>query len=108
MVHGKGGALIGLRNSDSFLSIGRFAHWAAVHCLALIVASTCANGYAVDRTFNISYVAEASNPYVNGLPTACSPAASSSCVYGDIWAENGYVYLGTDVNLGGMNVFSVA
>ena len=108
MVHGKGGALIGLRNSDSFLSIGRFAHWAAVRCLALIVASTCASGYAVDRTFNISYVAEASNPYVNGLPTACAPAVGTSCVYGDIWAENGYVYVGTDVNGGGMNVFSVA
>jgi hypothetical protein len=76
--------------------------------LASVIAIVTGKAMAVDRTFNISYVAEASNPYVNGLPTACSPAASSSCVYGDIWAENGYVYLGTDVNNGGINVFSVA
>lgn len=80
----------------------------AACCFAFSIAITCNIGFAVDQTYNISYIAEASNPYVNGLPTACSPAVGTSCVYGDIWAENGYAYVGTDVNNGGVNVFSIA
>jgi len=100
--------LADLQNSNGFISLNQFLRWAAACCLVLTIAISCTNGFAVDRTFNISYVAESSNPYVNGLPTACSPAVATNCVYGDIWAENGYVYVGTDVNSGGMNVFSVA
>jgi hypothetical protein len=103
-----GRVLKGLRISSASLALGSLIRGTAARCLVLLIATTCASGFAADRTFNISYVAEASNPYVNGLPTACSPAVATSCVYGDIWAENGYVYVGTDVDNGGVNVFSVA
>lgn len=69
-----------------------------------MIATVCGSASAVDRTFNISYLAEASNPFVNGLPDA----GCAGCVYGDVWAENGFAYVGTDVNSGGMNVFSIA
>src|SRR6476660_5696189 len=104
----KGEVLVDLQISNRFQSLNQFLRGAVACCLMLTIAITCTNGFAIDRTFNISYVAEASNPYVNGLPTACAPAVGTSCVYGDIWAENGYVYVSTDVNNDGMNVFSVA
>lgn len=55
------------------------------------------NGLAVDQTFNITYLGEAKNPSLTG-----------ALVYGDVWAENGYAYVGTDIDGGGLNVFSIA
>jgi hypothetical protein len=52
---------------------------------------------ASDQTFNITYLGEAKNPSLT-LPLT----------YGDVWAENGYIYVGTDINGGGMNIFSLA
>ncbi len=66
----------------------------------------CNSGFAADVTFNfpLNPIAE-SDPLAGSLtnPTSgCTP-----CVYGDVWVDNGYVYLGTDVNAGGMNIFSI-
>src|SRR4029078_8770682 len=104
----KRGAPMDFQNSNVFPTFKRRFRRAAALCLFLVITTSCTSSMADDRTFNISYVAEASNPYVNGLPTACAPAVATSCVYGDIWAENGYVYVGTDVDNGGVNVFRVA
>lgn len=46
-------------------------------------------------TFNISYIG-GSDPISGGTP------------YGDVWYEGGYAYVGTDVNGGGMNIFSIS
>ncbi len=63
--------------------------------VVLALASNCGRAIAADLTFNISYIAE-SDP----LP--------GTRVYGDVWAENGFVYVGTDVNNGGMHIFSIS
>lgn len=70
----------------------RLAQWlmglAALHAAAGLAA-------AADITFNITKLGE-SDPLAGNL------------VYGDVWAENGYAYVGTDVNGGGMNIFSIS
>jgi len=96
-----------LRESTAVHIAARLFRGAAAG-IVVVVALARGNIFAADQTFNISYVGEASNPAVNALPTACSPPAASSCVYGDIWAENGYAYVGTDVNGGGVNIFSIS
>jgi hypothetical protein len=47
----------------------------------------CRSVIAADLTFNITQVAEA---------TPFSPASGSNFFYGDLWSENGYVYVGSD------------
>jgi hypothetical protein len=47
----------------------------------------CRGVIAADVTFNISHIAEA-----NPIP----PASGSNFFYGDVWSENGYVYVGSD------------
>jgi hypothetical protein len=86
------------------VSIGRVAFLTTAHVLVLLITIAASNIFAADVTFNISYIAESSNPFADTLPGA----GCLDCVYGDIWAENGYAYVGTDVNSGGMNVFSIA
>jgi hypothetical protein len=63
----------------------------------LIVASVLASGsvFAADLTFNIV-----------AIPGGESDPLAGAQVYGDVWAENGYAYVGTDVDGGGMNIFS--
>jgi hypothetical protein len=53
--------------------------------LAAVIAGGSA--IAADITFNINYIAEA-NPF--------PPASGSNFSYADVWAENGYIYLGSD------------
>jgi hypothetical protein len=50
---------------------------------------------AADVTFNITLLGQ-------------SDPLAGSLVYGDVWAENGYAYVGSDVNAGGMNIFSIS
>ena len=80
--------------------------------LALTVLG-CSDAKAVDRTFNIIGPSLTATPATD--PRILDPLAGSlpgagcpGCVYGDVWAENGYAYLGTDVNGGGMHVFSLS
>jgi hypothetical protein len=56
---------------------------------------TGSGSLAADVTFNISFIAQ-------------SDPLSGSQVYGDVWAEGGFVYVGSDVNGGGMNIFSIS
>ena len=53
----------------------------------LFFAIPCHKGFAVDVTFNINYITEA-NPF--------PPVAGSNFSWGDVWAENGYAYVGSD------------
>jgi hypothetical protein len=53
---------------------------AAIHCGADVLRGA-------DISFNINYIAE-SQPI--------APAAGSTFFYGDVWSENGYVYVGSD------------
>jgi hypothetical protein len=74
-------------------------------CLVLAFTSilfvTGRRSLAVDQTFNIVQIAER-DPLAGSLPGF----GCTGCVYGDVWAENGFAYLGTDVNAGGVNIFS--
>ena len=58
-------------------------------CFALAFGVlTCGNCWAADLTpFNINFIAEA-NPF--------PPVGSSTFSWGDVWSENGYVYVGSD------------
>jgi hypothetical protein len=76
-------------------TVTRFIHHAAVGCLVLATVLACSSSFAADITFNISYIAES------------DPLAGSQ-VYGDVWTEGGFVYVGSDVNGGGMNIFSLS
>lgn len=73
-------------------------------CLIAAIALATGTATAADVTFNISYVAEA-NPF--------PPAADSSFSWADVWAENDYVYVGSDRGYGsvagarGIAVFSI-
>jgi hypothetical protein len=59
----------------------------AAGCLAIISGAASPDAVAADITFNINYIAEAQ-------PIA--PAAGSTFFYGDVWSENGFVYVGSD------------
>lgn len=58
-----------------------------MRAMALLVFLTGSSGMAADLTFNFTFIAEA-NPFPPGQGTTFS--------YGDVWAENGYVYVGSD------------
>jgi hypothetical protein len=66
-------------------------------------ATLCQITFAVDQTFNISFIAER-DPLAHTIAT--SDPNCLYCVYGDVWVDNGYVFMGTDVNNGGMHIFS--
>jgi hypothetical protein len=63
-------------------------------CL-LMLGITPSLAHAADVTFNITLLGQ-------------SDPLAGSLVYGDVWAENGYAYVGSDVNAGGMNIFSIS
>lgn len=71
---------------------------AIVFCSFLSLQLPCGTASAVcesEMTLNITCIAEAD-------------PLSGSVVYGDVWAEGGWVYVGSDVNGGGMNIFSIS
>lgn len=68
-----------------------FRHGALALAISFILL---AGARAADVTFNIQLIAES------------DPLAGAQ-VYGDVWAEGGYAYVGTDVNGGGMHIFDV-
>jgi hypothetical protein len=74
--------------SSISIAAGRFRWAAAAKLTAFLIAGHLAAGVlAADVTFNIDYIAE-SNPF--------PPASGSNFFYGDVWSENGYVYVGSD------------
>lgn len=88
-IHGKGRVLIDLQDFIACHPIApiRFGRRTAACFLAFVIALTCRGSFAVDVTFNINYIAEA-NPF--------PPASGSNFSYGDVWSENGFVYVGSD------------
>ena len=80
--------LCGERGSFHALALRLVLGWIALHAAADF-------GRAADITFNITLLGQ-------------SDPLSGSLVYGDVWAENGYAYVGSDVNGGGMNIFSIS
>jgi hypothetical protein len=79
----------------------------------LAVAMACNRAFAADVTFNIigpSLTATpATDPRISEPLHGSLPGAGcTGCVYGDVWVENGYAYLGTDVDSGGMHIFSLS
>src|SRR5262245_27792611 len=69
------------------------------------VALPCGCAAAADLTFNINYIAE-SNPF--------PPESGSNFSYADVWAENGYAYVGSDRGIDnsssrrGISIFSIS
>jgi hypothetical protein len=80
--------------------------WTCIGRIIIVVTVIASRSvFAADVTFNIVAIPGAeSDPLAGSLPGAGCPG----CVYGDLWQEGGYVYLGTDVNQGGMNIFSIS
>jgi hypothetical protein len=82
-----------------------FAHRNLAGFLLVASALTCSLGFAADITFNISYIAE-----VNPFP----PEGTSNFAYADVWAENGFAYVGSDRGIDnsssrrGVSVFSIS
>jgi hypothetical protein len=80
--------------------------------VAVIGVIAC-DGFAADVTYNIvgpSLTAtSATDPRISDPLHGSLPGAGcTGCVYGDVWAENGYAYMGTDVNSGGLHIFSLS
>jgi hypothetical protein len=71
---------------------------AALSCLVLTSSIACRSTFAVDITFNISYIAE-SNPF---------PPSGSLFSYADVWSENGYAYVGSNRPGRGTAIFSIS
>lgn len=69
-----------------------------IACVALLHAAA-GIAAAADVTFNITYLGE-SNP----IP----PVAPSNFSYADIWAENGFAYVGSDRTGQGVAIFSIS
>jgi hypothetical protein len=70
------------------LNLGRSVRLATLPLLAVAgLVSGRSASLGADITFNINYIAE-SQP----IP----PAAGSNFFYGDVWSENGFVYVGSD------------
>lgn len=78
--------MIVLRKLAAFEIVARLALNGA-YFLVSTVAMTSSSGFAADVTFNIQYIAEA-NPF--------PPIAGSNFAWADVWAENGYAYVGSD------------
>jgi hypothetical protein len=93
--------LIGLREATGRRnSRSRCVKRVCLNASAFAVACAFASSaFAVDITFNISYIAEAD---------PVSPGDPSTFHWGDVWAENGFAYVGSDRNGGGMSIFSIS
>jgi hypothetical protein len=78
----------------------------AATLIGLIVAISCRSGSAANLTFNI-------NPIPGGTANPFPPEGTSDFSYADVWAENGYVYVGSDRGIGnsssrrGVSIFSI-
>lgn len=57
---------------------------------------------AADLTFNITLVGQADPLRPNVFPNA------SQRIYGDIWVDGNYAYMGSDVNGGGVSIFDIS
>lgn len=67
----------------------------AARGLLLTCALACSSGFAADVFFNIPET-----------PIAIyEPVTNPSRYYADVWYENGYAYIGSDVNGGGIHVY---
>lgn len=60
------------------------------------------NAQAVDQTFNVTLVGQSDPLRPNVFPNA------SSRIYGDIWVDGNYAYMGSDVNGGGVSIFDIS
>jgi hypothetical protein len=81
----------------------RLTAWALVGQL-LVGAASKGVALAQDQTFNVTLVGQADplhpNVFANGY--------NNDHVYGDIWVDGNYAYLGTDVNGGGVSIFDIS
>ena len=59
---------------------------------------------AADQTFNVSLVGQADPLHPDLFPNGYN----NGHVYGDIWVDGNYAYLGTDVNGGGVSIFDIS
>lgn len=57
---------------------------------------------AEDQTFNVTLVGQADPLRPNVFPNA------SSRIYGDIWVDGNYAYMGSDVNGAGVSIFDIS
>lgn len=60
------------------------------------------NAQAVDQTFNVTLVGQADPLRPNVFPNA------SQRIYGDIWVDGNYAYMGSDVNGAGVSIFDIS
>jgi len=84
-----------------FVELHRCIRGIAVRLALGFLATHSAGGLALaaDLTFNITYLGEA-----NPIP----PVAPSTFSYADVWAENGFAYVGSDRTGQGVAIFSIS
>ena len=70
--------------------------------LAIGISLADSQALAADRTFNVSLLAQSDPLRPNVFPNA------SSRIYGDVWVDGNYAYLGSDVNGGGVSIFDIS
>jgi hypothetical protein len=81
----------------------RLTAWALVGPL-LGGALSGAVARAADQTFNVTLVGQADPLH----PDLFANGYNNGHVYGDIWVDGNYAYLGTDVNGGGVSIFDIS
>jgi hypothetical protein len=75
--------------------------FALLACQGIEIAFVASAG-AVDRTFNVTLLAQSDPLRPNVFPNA------SQRIYGDIWVDGNYAYLGSDVDGGGVSIFDIS
>jgi hypothetical protein len=76
----------------------RRSRFAAACALALAIATTCSSAFAVDLTFNITYIGEATH---TGSP-------QTDLFYAEVWGEGNYAYVGSNQVGQGVSIFDIS
>jgi hypothetical protein len=76
----------------------------AVLWLAGLVVGAVISGdaFAVDQTFNVTLVGQMDPLHPNAFSN------DFTHVYGDVWVDGNYAYVGSDVNDGGVSIFDIS
>lgn len=75
---------------------------AALACAICGLPPLAGSARAADQTFNVTLVGQADPLRPNVFP---SPTQR---IYGDIWVDGNYAYMGSDVNGGGVSIFDIS
>lgn len=75
---------------------------AALACAICGLPPLASSAHAADQTFNVTLIGQADPLRPNVFPNP------SQRIYGDIWVDGNYAYMGSDVNGGGVSIFDIS